>query len=94
MYFFASDNLDGTYSVKMTDNFYKHVSFNGHSYFDILYALFELSPRDFYHYIGAHYNAHFKKGAIPNFILMFFKNKQDCENLCKELNSRFNYCIR
>ena len=94
MYFIAFDNLDGTFSVKMTEEFYKYISFNGHSYFDILYELFGLYPRDFYHYVGAQYNAWFKKGSIPSFILMFFKNKTDCEALCKELNHRFDYCVK
>lgn len=94
MYFMAFDNLDGTFSVKMTEKFYEYVQFNGHSYFDILYALFDLKPRNFYHYVGAHYKASFRKGSIPNFILMFFKNKTDCKALCKELDRRFGYCVK
>ena len=94
MYFTAFDNLDGTFSVKMTEEFYKYISFNGHSYFDILYKLFGLYPRDFYHYVGAQDNAWFKKGSIPSFNLMYIKNITDCEALCKELNNRFDYCVK
>lgn len=87
MYFIAFDNLDGTFSVKMTEEFYKYISFNGHSYFDILYELFGLYPRDFYHYVGAQYNAWFKKGSIPSFILMFFKIKPIVKLFVKSLTT-------
>ena len=95
-YFFAEDNCDGTYGIKMTKEFYNYMypHFNNLPYFRIAYQLFGLLPQDFYHYVGAHYHAHFKKSdCLENLILMFFKNKADCEALCTELDNRFQRAV-
>ena len=55
MYFKVEQDND-TYVIKMTDKFYKYtLPYFNQSYFNILYRLFNLLPKDFYHYIGYKY---------------------------------------
>ena len=48
---------------------------------------------DLYHYIGYTYHATFQKSKYINFIHMYFENINDAKQFCKELNSRFQYCV-
>ena len=94
MYFKVEQDND-VFDIKMTDKFYKLTSkyFND-SYFNIFYRLFNLLPKDFYYYVGFKYKAQFKKSQyLSNFIKMSFKEKENANEFCKELNRRFHYCV-
>lgn len=93
MYFYIEED-ENKYSIKMTENFYKYTTPYFHqSYFNIMYRLFDLMPRDFYHYVGYTYHAVFQKSKYINFIHMYFENINDAKQFCKELNLRFQYCV-
>ena len=94
MYFKVEQDND-TYVIMMTDKFYKYtLPYFNQSYFNILYRLFNLLPKDFYHYIGYKYNAQFQKSKyLANFVKTSFKKKEDAENCCKECNRRFQYLV-
>ena len=93
MYFYIEED-ENKYSIKMTENFYKYTTPYFHqSYFNIMYRLFNLMPRDFYHYVGYTYHKIIKKSKYINFIHMYFENINDAKQFCKELNSRFQYCV-
>ena len=93
MYFRIEEN-ENKYTIKMTDKFYEYMALYFHqSYFNIMYRLFNLLPRDFYHYLGYTYHASFQKSKYINFIHMYFENIKDAKEFCKELNKRFQYCV-
>jgi hypothetical protein len=59
-----------------------------------MYRLFNLLPKDFYHYVGFKYKAQFQKSKyLSNFVRMSFKKEPDAKEFCKELNRRFHYCV-
>ena len=93
MYFKVEQDND-IFDIKMTEKFYKLTSryFND-SYFNIFYRLFNLLPKDFYHYIGTTYHAQFQKSKYIRHVHMTFKNEKDAKDFCKELNRRFQYCV-
>ena len=92
--YFRIEEDENKYSIKMTENFYKYTTPYFHqSYFNIMYRLFNLMPRDFYHYVGYTYHAVFQKSKYINFIHRYFENINDAKQYCKELNSRFQYCV-
>ena len=92
--YFRIEEDENKYSIKMTENFYKYTTPYFHqSYFNIMYRLFDLMPRDFYHYVGDTYHAVFQKSKYINFIHMYFENIKDAKEFCKELNKRFQYCV-
>ena len=93
MYFRIEEN-ENKYTIKMTDKFYEYMTPYFHqSYFNIMYRLFNLLPRDFYHYVGYTYHASFQKSKYINFIYMYFESIKDAKEFCKELNKRFQYCV-
>ena len=93
MYFKVEQDND-IYVIMMTDKFYKYtLPYFNQSYFNILYRLFNLLPKDFYHYIGTTYHAQFQKSKYIRHVHMTFKNEKDAKNFCNELNRRFHYCI-
>ena len=94
MYFRVEQDND-IYTIMMTDKFYKYtVHYFNDSYNNIMYRLFNLLPKDFYHYVGFKYKAQFKKSQyLSNFIKMSFKEKENANEFCKELNRRFHYCV-
>ena len=96
MYFKIEQDENKNYEVRMTEKFYEHAYpfYKKDSYFNIFYRLFNLLPKDFYHYIGYKYNAQFQKSKyLANFVKTSFKKKEDAENFCKECNRRFQYCV-
>ena len=94
MYFKVEQDND-IYVIMMTDKFYKYtLPYFNDSYFNIMYRLFNLLPKDFYHYVGFKYKAQFQKSKyLSNFVKMSFKEKENAETFCKEVNRRFQYCI-
>ena len=94
MYFKVEQDNDN-YIIMMTEKFYKYtLPYYNDSYFNIMYRLFNLLPKDFYHYIGYRYNAQFQKSKyLSNFVKMSFKKEPDAKEFCKELNRRFHYCV-
>jgi hypothetical protein len=95
MYFKIEQDENKNYEIKMTDKFYSftYPFYKKDSYFNIFYRLFNLLPKDFYHYIGTTYHAQFQKSKYIRHIHMTFKNEKDAKNFCKELNHRFHYCV-
>ena len=93
--YFKVEQDENQFMIMMTDNFYKHTKPYFHeSYFNIMYRLFNLLPKDFYHYIGFKYKAQFQKSKyLSNFVKMSFKLEKDAKEFCKELNRRFHYCV-
>ena len=92
--YFRIEEDENKYSIKMTENFYKYTTPYFHqSYFNIMYRLFDLMPRDFYHYVGYTYHAGFQKSKYINFSHMYFENINDAKQFCEELNKRFQYCV-
>lgn len=84
------------YEIYFTDKFYENFYpyYNGSSYFNILYRLFGLLPRDFYHMVGASYHAIYVPSRfIKNFIHMQFQNKTDAANFCREVDHRIQYIL-
>lgn len=91
-----TNTINGQWSIYFTAEFYEkfrqYYNHNG-SYFNIFYRIFGLLPQDFYHMAAIKYGASFTPNPYyKNHILMFFKNKKDCEALCKEINIRLSYC--
>lgn len=87
-------NDDNTYSIYFSDAFYTLVksTYHNESYFNIYYRLFGLLPQDFYHYVGATYNAKFVPCPhLQNLIYMRFTTKQFAELFCKEVDKRITY---
>ena len=71
--YFRIEEDENKYSIKMTENFYKYaIPYFHQSYFNIMYRLFDLMPRDFYHYIVYTYHAIFQKIKYINFIHIYF----------------------
>ena len=95
MYFKIEQDENKNYEVKMTEKFYEHAYpfYKKDSYFNIFYRLFNLLPKDFYHYIGVQYHAQFQKSKYIRYVKMSFKKEEDAKDFCKELNRRFHYCI-
>ena len=92
--YYRIEEYEGKYYIKMTDKFYSlTVKYFAHSYLNLMYRLFNMLPRDFYHYVGFVYNASFQKNKYINFINMFFEKEDDAKEFCKELNKRFQYCV-
>ena len=87
---------DKKYFIKMTDNFYHFTTkfYKKDSYFNIFYRLFNLLPQDFYHYVGYKYNAFFQRSSCITFVKIFFNCEKDAREFCKELNRRFDYCVK
>ena len=94
MYFKVEQDSDN-YIIMMTEKFYKYTTpYFNNSYFNIMYRLFNLLPKDFYHYVGFKYKAQFQKSKyLSNFVKMSFKKELDAKEFCKELNRRFHYCV-
>ena len=94
MYFKIEKESNERYIIRMTDLFYKYCYpfYKRHSYFNILYRMYGLLPYDFYHYMSAKYNMHFEKGTCA--IISFFKTEKDAMNYCRDLNTRFDYCVK
>ena len=95
MYFKIAQDENKTYEVRMTEKFYKYACpfYKKDSYYNIIYRLFNLLPKDFYHYIGTTYHAQFQKSKYIRHVHMTFKNEKDAKNFCNELNRRFHYCV-
>ena len=95
MYFKIEQDENKNYEVRMTEKFYEHAYpfYKKDSYFNIFYRLFNLLPKDFYHYIGVQYHAQFQKSKYIRYVKMSFKKEEDAKDFCKELNRRFHYCI-
>ena len=71
--YYRIEEYEGKYYIKMTDKFYNlTIKYFAHSYLNLMYRLFDMLPRDFYHYVGFVYNASFQKNKYINFINMFF----------------------
>lgn len=89
-YFDCQKEEDNTFSICFTDAFYKLFSpyYKGRSYWNIMYRLWGLMPRDFYHYCGFTYNAYFKPSDCIRHVKMFFLNKKDAENFCRDTERR------
>ena len=63
----ARENKNNTYSLQFTTYFYdifRPYITKGGSYYNILYRLFGMQPADFYHWLGATYNAVFKRSTL------------------------------
>ena len=89
-------NEDGYYSFYFNDNFYNlfQPHYSGGSYHNVLWRLFGLAPQDFYHYLGAHYNANFKPSSIISFhIYPLFTTKEDAIAFTNEVDKRITYCV-
>ena len=87
-------NDDKTYSIFFDDSFYKifYQFYNGNSYFNVLYRLFGLLPQDFYHMVGARYNAIYKPSPyLKTLIYMQFKNKSDAIKFANEIDKRIDF---
>ena len=87
---------DNTFSIFWSDNFY--AIFQPYcgtgSYNNIYYRLFGLRPRDFYHYVGANYNATFRKSPVlARHVYMRFANKNDAIRFANEIDRRIEYCV-
>lgn len=95
MYFKIEQDENKNYEIKMTEKFYNYTQsfYKKDSYFNIFYRLFNLLPQDFYHYVGARYQAQFQKSKYIYHIKMSFKMEQNAKDFCKELNRRFHYCV-
>ena len=95
MYFKIEQDENKNYEIRMTEKFYNFTQsfYKKDSYFNIFYRLFNLLPKDFYHYVSVYYNAQFQKSKYIRHIHMTFKNEKDAKNFCKELNRRFHYCV-
>lgn len=90
-------NEDKSYSIYFDDDFYTifYQYYEGDSYFNIVYRLFGLLPQDFYHYVGATYNAYFKPSKYVNgFIYTLFKEKKDAIKFANEIDKRIDYCVK
>ena len=94
MYFKVEQDNDN-YIIMMTEKFYKYaLPYYNDSYFNIMYRLFNLLPKDFYHYVGFKYKAQFQKSKyLSNFVKMSFKKESDAKEFCKECDRRFHYCV-
>ena len=95
MYFKIEQDENKNYKIRMTEKFYEYTYpfYKKDSYFNIFYRLFNLLPKDFYHYIGAQYHAQFQKSKYIRYVKMSFKVEKDAKDFCKELNRRFHYCV-
>lgn len=91
MFFTVEKNDDKTFSLALTDAFYKKMypHYCGGSYWNVLYRLFNMLPQDFYHYVGFTYKASFKKSESIRHIYMFWTKEKDAKMFCDELNRRF-----
>jgi hypothetical protein len=95
MYFKIEQDENKNYEIRMTDKFYNlmYPFYSRGSYFNIFYRLFNLLPKDFYHYVGFHYHAQFQKSKYLRYVKMTFKKELDAKNFYKELERRFLYCV-
>ena len=93
--YFKVEQDEENFIIYMNDKFYEYCGkySKNESFFNIIYRLFNLLPKDFYHYVGYKYNASFKKCDYLYFVKMFFKEKKDAQAFCKELNRRVQYCV-
>ena len=94
-YFKVERNEHEHFEVKLTEQFYELVYpfYKKDSYFNIFYRLFNLLPKDFYHYVGYKYHAVFQKSKYIKFVKMMFKTKEEANVFCKEINRRLQYCV-
>ena len=90
-----TNTINSQWSIYFTAEFYNkfHQYYNHDgSYFNILYRVFGILPQDFYHMAAAVYNASFILNPYyKKHVLMVFKNKNDGERLCKEINTRLSH---
>lgn len=91
-YFIIDKEEDNTYTIWFSDAFYKlfHPYYKGGSYWNVMYRLWGLKPRDFYHYCGFKYNAYFKPSDCIRHVKMFFLDKKSAETFCEEAERRIN----
>ena len=97
MYYFCEVHENKTYGIRMTNKFYSYTEkfYCGDSYYNMMFRLFGLLPKDFFHYISSKYNAKFEEHpSLKNYIRTVFTNKEDAEKLCRELNRRFQICVK
>ena len=94
-YFKVERNEHEHFEVKLAEHFYELVYpfYKKDSYFNIFYRLFNLLPKDFYHYVSYTYHAQFQKSKYIRHVKMSFKKEEDAKNFCKELERRFLYCV-
>lgn len=96
-YTIINQNEDKTYSIAFDEDFYKifRPYYKGDSYFNILYRLYGLLPKNFYHYIGTKFNAHYKPSPyLHSLIYMYFTNKEDAINFADDIDYRLNYLVK
>ena len=96
-YVYYEQNDDNSYSLYFTDEFYALIRphYHGGSYFDFLPRLFGLLPKDYHHYVGAHYNAFFKPSPnLQNHIYTRWKNLADLQRFGAEIDRRIDYCVQ
>ncbi len=97
-YIKIEQNFDGNYELRYTNAFYDIFMplYKGHnSYWNVMFRVFGLLPRDFYHYVGAHYGASFQPHKyIRKHITMFWTDKKKAETFARELDSRIDYAVR
>lgn len=88
---------NGPYQIYFSDNFYD--LFTPYykpcgSYFNVMYRLFGLLPHEFFQWCAREFNAIVEPNPyIKSHIRMCFKNKNDANRLCKEINTRINYYV-
>ena len=90
----VEQNEDKTYSIKYSPKFYELFApyYEGDSYHNVLYRLFGLLPQDFYHMVGAQYNAKFKPSITINTnIYTLFDKKTDAIAFANEIDRRITY---
>ena len=96
-YTWIRTNDDNTYSIMFDDPFYEifYPYYEGNSYFNIMFRLYGLLPQDFFHYVGAQFNAYFKPSKyVPNTVNMYFKTKKDINAFAKDIDTRLSYLIK
>lgn len=91
-FFRVEKEENNTYSVYFSEKFYELFQpyYCGGSYWNVLYRVWGLMPRDFYHYCGFTYNAYFKPSDCIRNVKMFFTKKSDAIAFCDEGDRRIN----
>ena len=83
---------DGTWHVRPTDHLYSTVGQIKGSFNVIPARLFALSYDQYLRMVKTNYNAELKLD-IGFYATVYFKNKEDANVLCKELNARWDYIM-
>ena len=87
MYFKIEQDENKNYEIRMTDKFYSftYPFYKKDSYFNIFYRLFNLLPKDFYHYIGTTYHAQFQNyhSLLPSLFPSKAYRRCQCRHPCK-----------